>query len=444
MSHDSDLIISAIKELGRRVTASDVAARTGLPLLTTTRLLNRTAADCKGTLQVTEGGNVVYAFSPAFESAYLGSALARQIKQTVEALFKGGYFLLRISFGVTLILSLITVAILIIAALIAILGKGSDGGGDSGGGGDGGDFNLEWLGDIGQFFCWNVCYPSYSYQNWGVSTVQAQSDAYRAYTEGRYRPPGDDSPPKQGFVMNCFSYLFGDGNPNENIEEYKWRLIAEHIRRNNGVTTAEELSCYTGGSRTNEDDALPVLVRFDGLPVVTDTGNIIYVFPSMQVSAANQEQLVEADEKQQFPPYLKEKHWQFSLQPADSFIPVVVFASLNFVGCLWLLGHVGNIAVLHQYRYLIDWLTAYAGFFIIFPVIRYFGLCYINMHTALRNEKRKDNHDLLATSLKKLEEARAYAIGLDTSSADNIVYSTDKDLIDQPLADDEWDKRLRS
>src|SRR3990167_5307427 len=108
MSQERDQIISAIKALGRRVTVSDVAAKTGLPLIATSRQLNAVASQCKATLQVTHDGNIIYAFAPAFESAYLTSEFAQAFKRALETTFKGAYYVLRVSFGATLIASLLT------------------------------------------------------------------------------------------------------------------------------------------------------------------------------------------------------------------------------------------------------------------------------------------------------------------------------------------------
>src|SRR6185437_11545913 len=115
-----DQIIAAVRALGRRVTVADVSTRTGLPLLAANRALNTVAADCRATIQVTKEGNLVYGFAPAFEAAYLQKGLALAAKQIGDKIFQLSYFLLRISFGVTLIASVITVAVLIIVAVLAI------------------------------------------------------------------------------------------------------------------------------------------------------------------------------------------------------------------------------------------------------------------------------------------------------------------------------------
>jgi hypothetical protein len=91
------------------------------------------------------------------------------------------------------------------------------------------------------------------------------------------------------FLINCFSFLFGDKNPNAEIEEKQWRLIAQLIHNNKGVVTAEQLAPFMlreiSTKDNNEDFVLPVLCRFDGRPEVSETGSIIYLFPSLQVSA---------------------------------------------------------------------------------------------------------------------------------------------------------------
>ncbi len=84
--------------------------------------------------------------------------------------------------------------------------------------------------------------------------------------------------------------MFGDGNPNARLKEDRWQYIAQLIRANGGVVTAEQLAPYTDADPKNEDGVLPVLVRFDGRPEVTDSGNIVYLFPSLQISAATAQQ----------------------------------------------------------------------------------------------------------------------------------------------------------
>jgi len=41
--------------------------------------------------------------------------------------------------------------------------------------------------------------------------------------------------------LTIFSFLFGDGNPNANLEERRWQQIATVIRNNGGAVVAEQM-----------------------------------------------------------------------------------------------------------------------------------------------------------------------------------------------------------
>jgi hypothetical protein len=77
--------------------------------------------------------------------------------------------------------------------------------------------------------------------------------------------------------------VFGDGDPNQGIEEERWKLIGQYISSNGGVVAAEELAPYLDIDsiekiKDDESYILPVLLRFDGQPVVDEEGNILYRF----------------------------------------------------------------------------------------------------------------------------------------------------------------------
>jgi hypothetical protein len=47
-----------------------------------------------------------------------------------------------------------------------------------------------------------------------------------------------------GFFESVFSYVFGDGNPNADIEQQRLQLLASVIRSAGGAVTAEQLAPY--------------------------------------------------------------------------------------------------------------------------------------------------------------------------------------------------------
>ncbi|GKC64882.1 hypothetical protein Tco_1097480, partial [Tanacetum coccineum] len=58
------------------------------------------------------------------------------------------------------------------------------------------------------------------------------------------RRQGRDRDSGMVFIEPVFSFVFGDGDPNEGIEEQRWKFIGQYIGSLGGVVTAEELAPY--------------------------------------------------------------------------------------------------------------------------------------------------------------------------------------------------------
>lgn len=414
-------VIKAINDLGRRVTAADVATKSGLPLNKATTELNKVAAETRGHLQVSTAGDIAYTFDPGFESAYLAQGFKKVLQDIWAQIFKVGFFIVRISFGIGLILSLVIVVCLMIAAMLA--GRGGDGDGDSGGGGGGGGgggFSLDFF-DImmlQNLFYWNS-YPTYT--TYGYNDYDRP---YELYDRSTTRVPETNN----NFILNCFSFLFGDGQPNLNLDERKWQLIAQVVKANNGVVTAEQLAPYTGADPKNEDGVLPVLVRFDGKPEVTSSGNIVYTFPSLQVTAKTQALSA-------LPSYLQEFNWLFTAVPTESLVLVYILAGLNFLGSLFLFTHIKTVPLFFTFAGLIKLLVLYGSLFLIVPTVRWAVLKWLNGRIDARNETREQYAAKLRNPsdelLTKLAEAKRYRIGEKNVRKDDVAYTTDKDILDQ-------------
>jgi hypothetical protein len=429
---DKQQVINAIGDLKYQVTVADVAAKTGLPLAIATFRLNEVASETGGNLKVADTGDILYCFSPAFQTAYLATGFKKVIGHIGQTLFDVGYYLLKISFGIVLIASLITVAVLIIIVIIAALSKGGDSGGGGGGGGDSGSFELngDWFPDLLNFFSWNYT-PTYTnYNYWGSYENQPMAYNYRLDSTTNTAIP---QPEKKGsFLTNCYSYLFGEGDPNAKYEEHKWQVIAEFIRYCQGVVTAEQLAPYTGSDPIREDQVLPVLVRFNGRPEVTESGNIVYVFPSMQITAQEKR-----NSRSNLPAFLEEEYWTFTGLSGGEFLLVFVFALLNFCGSFWLWTHMNTVAALHPFTFLIRVLAIYGAFFIGFPILRFIGTTLVHMRIAKRNDKRKSYYEMVASPTtelqKKLEEARWFKQGKTQITQQHIAYDSEKDLLEQEI-----------
>lgn len=410
---EKEIVLKAVDSLGRRVTAADVAAKTGLPVLVAQAELNKVAAETGGHMEVATTGDVAYKFEPGFQNAYLAKGIARFFQVFGKKVFDIAYFLLRISFGIMLILSVLAVLFIFIAIMIYSNKGGNNDRDDYGGG----SFHFG-------FFDYLILRDLLT---WGMYSA---STPYGNQQQRRQR--------KSNFLFDCFSFLFGDGNPNADIEERKWTLIANSIREHGGVVTAEQLAPYTGAEPTNEDAVLPVLVRFDGKPEVTDEGGIIYSFPSMQVSAAGRDSHVSA-------PFLKENRWPFVGPQAGNLVMVYVLAGFNFLGTWWLFLQPS----LRELWPILLPLVTYGTLFVAIPLVRKVVLDIINKRITERNGKRSTYAEMLkapsAQLAKKLSHANSLRIGTHAIKSEDIVYTTEESNIDQESRDQliEFDQKLK-
>ena len=93
---------------------------------------------------------------------------------------------------------------------------------------------------------------------------------YRPYYGGYYGTTAVRDPEEMGFLESVFSYIFGDGNPNEGLEERRLSLVANMIRENQGSVTAEQLAPYC-------DDAPPPNPNADLQAYVDEVRNDIFL-----------------------------------------------------------------------------------------------------------------------------------------------------------------------
>ena len=64
-----------------------------------------------------------------------------------------------------------------------------------------------------------------------------------------------------GSLELVFSCVFGDGNPNGDVEERRLALVAEMIRNNSGVVTAELLAPFCDDIPLPNDDNMMITSR---------------------------------------------------------------------------------------------------------------------------------------------------------------------------------------
>lgn len=403
-------ILQTVEKLGYRVTVGDVAAQAGLQIDLAQRGLLALASDAGGHLQVAESGEIVYLFPRNFRSILRNKFWRLRLKEWWEKIWAVLFYLIRISFGIILVISILVMAITIAIIIISVnSSRDGDASGDRSSGGGGRFFFFPT--DI--FWIFN---PTYDYNRYEQRLPNA------AERDGR----------QMNFLEAVFSFLFGDGNPNFNLEEKRWQEIGSLIQNNSGAVVAEQIAPYLDNieeyNRETEDYILPVLARFNGYPEVSPQGNIIYYFPELQVTAKRRKM-------QQVSVYLQEHLWRFSQADSGQILLAIGLGVLNFILAL-VLG-----SLLREYEItggLVDFirsiyflLLGYAITFLGTPLVRYFWIKWKNKKIASRNQQRQVRKQWLektdANFQEKLNYARQFAAETVIAEQD-IIYSTEHSL----------------
>ena len=430
------LITNSVETLNYRVTVGDIAAEAGLKLQEAQKGLVALAADAGGHLQVSETGDITYIFPDNFRTILRNKYLRLRLKEWWDKISGVLFYLLRISFGIVLIASIILIVVTISVIIIGAQMNSDEGDSDNGGGG-GFSFGFFpfWFGpDLFWFFS-----PGY----------------YEYEDEERISRRNPRQKSELSFLEAIFSFLFGDGNPNGKLEEKRWQEIGAVIRNNGGAVVGEQIAPYLDRidqkSWEDEDYMLPVLTQFNGVPEVTSEGNIIYYFPELQVTATEKG-------KQSVEPYLKEKEWRFTKATSTQKIIAIGLGGANLVLAL-VLGSLLSGELAAQMGGLVAFVNGiygiiltYAIGYLIIPLIRYFWIQQKNRKITDRNETRSQYAQILVSPDRalqnKLETAQQFASNT-VLSEEEIAYSTEEDLIDQEAnrsdkIDEDWERRLNS
>ena len=276
----STKVIEAVERAPEgRVVVADVAASAGVSLNQAQQDLTRLAALTRADLAVTTDGDLVYTFPKSVSQILAQNSIQYKALQTFRQVWPALFWVIRVSFGVTLLASVVA----IFSTIFFIQSSSSssdddrrrDDRGGRGGGFGGGGLNMYFGPSPLDFFFYRP-YGSYGY--YGNSNDKERS-----------------GPEEMGFLESCFSYMFGDGNPNAQLEEQRLQLAAQMIRDQRGAITAEQLAPFVQDAPdassgeavlyVDESYVLPIVSQLGGIPTVTDDGEIVYLFPELQTSA---------------------------------------------------------------------------------------------------------------------------------------------------------------
>jgi hypothetical protein len=413
-------LMTAVERLGYRVTTADVATQTGIHLEEARAGLLELASRTGGHMQVTETGEVVYALPQDFRQVLVRKYIRLQLREWFDRVWKIVFYLIKISFGVLLISSIAVVYLTILAITLAAL-FGSEGGGDCGD--CGGSCVLDIFNASGS--------SSSSSSRSSSSHKQLSRTTHSARVEKSSTPIRAKTNRKTlNFLEAVFSVLFGDGDPNADLEQRRWQYIGNLIHRQQGVAIGEQIAPYLddvgrGYDREYENYMLPILTKFNGIPEVSPTGQIVYHFPDLQTTLK-----AAPGQFDRAPQVLKERRWKFSkATPTQRNWTFVLFGA-NLVGivilALMLAGSMGGVMTI---------LAAYGSGLIAIPAVRYFWVKYQDTQVRHRNSVRQQQAKLLQQKdliQEKLDYAKQFAKQHQITARD-IIYTTEEDALSQEL-----------
>ncbi|BAZ17871.1 hypothetical protein NIES4071_97520 [Calothrix sp. NIES-4071] len=403
-------IMRAVEQLGYRVTVGDVATQVGLNIGQANQGLLALASDAGGHLQVADTGDIVFLFPKNFRDILRNKYFKLRLQEWWNKVWSILFYIIRISFGIFLVAS---IALITIAIFLIITAMSNRDGGDSGG---------DWGSGGGIFY-----FPDF----WWFLSPNYDTHYLERRREKR----------ELNFFEAVFSFLFGDGNPNANLEERRWHSIATVITENRGAVVAEQISPYLDNigaqyQQEYEDYMLSTLTRFNGQPQVSPSGEIVYYFPELQVSAVKKRRHAIAS-------YLEELKWKFSAADSGQIMLSAGLGIANFVGALVLgsllrggvvAAKLGGLVGFVQGIYWL--LLAYGTGFLVIPLIRYFWIQWRNNKITERNSLRISRAKLLTSMSQELQNKINFAQQFAAQkfiSDENLAYSTETDLLDQEV-----------
>lgn len=418
-------LMQAIEQLDYTVTVGDVAAQAGLDVKEVQRELMNLATVTRGHLLVADSGDIVYRFPENFRFLLRQRFWRLRLQEWWGRIWPVLFYLIRISFAILLLISIVVIYVAIFALLVS---SQRDGERQEGRSGDNLNFLIPYFAFRPGWF-WIL---SFDYTHHPQLSQRRQTRK-----------------PEMNFLEAVFSFLFGDGNPNANLEAERWQAIATVIGRHQGAVVAEQIAPYldeieASWDKNYEDYMLPVLLRFNGQPEVSPVGELVYHFPELQTrTAQHQTQWVRS--------FLEEKPWPFSAATSGQITGAIALGVINLGGALVLgtmLQQIGGVAGILAVIY--GLLLAYGLAFLATPLIRYFWLQRRNRAIGKRNQARRARVQQLETADTTLQQKLAYAkeFALETViSQTDIAYTTEKSLLEQEVEqadkiDADWQRRL--
>jgi hypothetical protein len=270
-------VIEAVESVGGgQIIASDIASTSGVSLSTARKSLAALAALTQGSVAVTAEGTLIYSFPKNVKLVLASKSRQYQIRQILGRLWPKIFGGIRVAFGVILYLQIFIVFASLLFASTSITSSENDRR-------DGSRRSTNIQANIGLWdlnmamdILWN---PNYQYYN---RHLYRNQDIHQRQTN---------------FFQSIFTFVFGDGNPNQFLQDSRLKAAAQLIRRNGGVVIAEQLipvldetpplsftSDLAESVYVDESFVLSIVSRLGGEPIVSEDGDILYFFPELMIT----------------------------------------------------------------------------------------------------------------------------------------------------------------
>lgn len=438
-----DSLLAWIGSRGRRCSVGEVAAGTGLPLIQVEQGLLSLAAEIPGRLQVAEDGTLLFVFPAAPRARLLARSGRRRLQALLVGILRLCARLIRLSFGVVLLLVTTVVATCLLLLLIVRLFSSDEGG------------------DIGMAFLEVLVQVPATILDLLISGINAlardgsSSATVRQLWSLLWDLPGAAGEPASlGFLSAVFSILFGDGDPNARLEPLRWRRIAAFLSLHGGVVIAEDLAplldlpdCPRDPERRRDlaDAAmLPVLLRFDGRPEVSEDGDLIHRFPALPAPADADPLAGGPASPRRLPagpvPPLRERSIRFSRTGVEHRVAYGITVGALLVFSPWLL------AITPAWLPAVAWLARFAIVYglllLLLPLARLPLQRLRNQAIAARNARRQAWAQAARGAFPALRRRRDLARRLAADAlaaaeagppAPRLLYDSGRDLLEQSL-----------
>jgi hypothetical protein len=265
-------LVSWLRTRHEPATVADLVAGTGLPKYQVEQTMKSVVDEYAGHLQVSESGELAYYFPAGMRSTVrgFGPAFRRGLRTFLRAAGKVAALLFKIWIVVMLVGYFVLFVALALLSVFAMLAASTAGG-------RGRDRRRG--PDAGGLMFLVIRMLDFALRMWFWSSLFGGMGGQR-----QRRPRG------RPLYQGVFGFVFGEPDPNRGYDEELRRHAIAVIRARRGVITPEELMAITGrDAQSAERLANRWLVEFEGEPGVTEEGTLIYSFPELLRSSAEEQ-----------------------------------------------------------------------------------------------------------------------------------------------------------